>query len=172
MEHVMTQIGKLLRTAAVLAALVALPASPLFAQEISPSQLAAALDVINAQPSTASYDTLLPTIANDVTNRLIRARPDLHQEIADTVQAVALKLVVRRRELDQDVARVYAKAFSEDELKAIATFLKSPAGQKYQTDGPKVIADSFQTVQAWSDRVGTDLVDKTREDLKKQGHEF
>jgi uncharacterized protein len=172
MEHVMTQIGNLFRTAAVLAALVAVPAAPLFAQEISPSQLAAALDVINAQPSTASYDTLLPSIANDVTNRLIRARPDLHQEITDTVQAIALKLVVRRKELDQDIARVYAKAFTEEELKTIATFLKSPAGQKYQTDGPKVIADSFQAVQAWSDRMGAELVDKTREELKKQGHDF
>lgn len=168
----MTQIGKYVRTVAVVAALVAVPASPLFAQEISPSQLAAALDVINSQPATASYDTLLPSIANDVTNRLIRARPDLHQEIAETVQAIALKLVARRKELDQDVARVYAKAFSEADLKAIAAFLKSPAGQKYQTDGPKVIADLFQAVQAWSDRVGTELVDKTREELKKKGHDL
>jgi hypothetical protein len=172
MEHVMIPIGKFVRTAAVVAALVAVPAPSLVAQEISQSQLAAALDVINATTAAASFDTRLPEIANEVTNRLIRARPDLHQEIADTVQAVALKLVVRRRELDQDVARVYAKTFSEDELKAIATFLKSPAGQKYQKDGPKVFGDTLQAVQSWSDRVGAELLDKTREELKKQGHDL
>ncbi len=170
MEHMMTLIGNFVRTVAVAAALVALPASSLLAQEISPSHLAAALDVINATTAAASFDTRLPAIANEVTNRLIRARPDLHQEIADTVQAVALKLAVRRRELDQDVARVYAKAFSEDDLKAIAAFLKSPAGQKYQTDGPAVFRDTLQAVQAWSDRVGAELLDKTKEELKKQGH--
>ena len=166
----MTLIGSFVRTAAVVAALVAVPASSLLAQEISPSQLAAALDVINATTASASFDSRLPAIANEITNRLIRARPDLHQEIADTVQAVALKLVVRRRELDQDVARVYAKAFSEQDLVAIATFLKSPAGQKYQTDGPGGFRDTLQAVQAWSDRVGAELLDKTKEELKKQGH--
>ena len=166
----MTLIGNFIRTVAVAAALVALPASSLLAQEISPSHLAAALDVIAATTATASFDTRLPQLADEVTNRLIRARPDLHQEIADTVQAVALKLVVRRKELDQDVARVYAKAFSEDELKAIAAFLKSPAGQKYQTDGPTVFRDTLQAFQRWSDRVGAELLDKTKEELKNQGH--
>ena len=170
MEHVMTLIGSFVRTAAVVAALVAVPASSLLAQEISPSQLAAALDVINATTAGSSFDSRLPAIANEITNRLIRTRPDLHQEIADTVQAVALKLVVRRRELDQDVARVYAKAFSEQDLVAIAAFLKSPAGQKYQTEGPGVFRDTLQAVQAWSDRVGAELLDKTKEELKKQGH--
>jgi hypothetical protein len=168
----MTLIGNFVRTAAIAAALVTLPVSTLLAQEISASQLAAALDVINATTAARSFDTQLPQIANEVTNRLIRARPDLHQEIADTVQAVALKLVVRRRELDQDVARVYAKTFNEDELKAIAIFLKSPAGQKYQNDGPAVFRDTLQAVQSWSDRVGGELLDKTKEELKKQGHEF
>lgn len=166
----MSLIGNFVRVTAVAAALVALPTSALMAQEISQSQLAAALDVINATTATSSFDTQLPQIANEVTNQLIRIRPDLHQEIADTVQAVALKLAVRRRELDQDVARVYAKAFSEDELKAIAAFLKSPAGQKYQKDGPKVYAETLQAVQAWSDRVGAELMDKSKEELKKQGH--
>jgi len=166
----MTLIGKFVRTAAVVAALAAVPTSSLYAQEISQSHLAAALAVINATTATQSFDTRLPQLANEVTNRLIRARPDLHQEIADTVQAVALKLAVRRRELDQDVARVYAKAFTEDELKVIATFLKSPAGQKYQKDGPAVFRDTLQAVQAWSDRVGAELLDKTKEELKKQGH--
>ncbi len=168
----MISIGNFVRTAAIVAALVAVPASFASAQEISPSQLAAALDVINATTATASFDNRLPEIANEVTNRLIRARPDLHQEITDTVQAVALKLVARRRELDQDVARVYAKAFTEDELKSIAAFLNSPAGKKYQLDGPKVFADTLQAVQSWSDRVGTEMLDKTREELKKQGHEL
>ena len=166
----MTLIGKFVRAAAVAVALAALPASSVFAQEISPSHLQAALDVINATTATQSFDQRLPQIANEVTNRLIRARPDLHQEITDTVQAVALKLAVRRRELDQDVARVYAKAFTEPELKVIATFLKSPAGQKYQKDGPAVFRDTLQAVQAWSDRVGAELLDKTKEELKKQGH--
>ncbi len=85
------------------------------------------------------------------------------------MQATALKLVPRRKDLDLDIARLYAKTFSEDELVAITAFLKSPAGQKYQENGPKVFADTFNAVQAWSDRVGSELLDKSREDLEAAG---
>ncbi len=168
----MSLIGNLFRTAVLGTAIVFLPASSLLAQEITPSHLQAALDVVNATVAAQSFDQELPKVANQVADRLIRMRPDLHKQITDTVQAEALKLVVRRKDLDQDVARIYAKAFSEDELKTIAAFLKSPAGQKYQTSGPKVFTDTFNAVQAWSDRLGSELLDKTTSALKQQGYSF
>jgi hypothetical protein len=168
----MSRIGNFIRRTALAAAVAFIPASPLLAQEISQSHLAAALDVVAATTATRSFDTRLPQIANEVANRLIRSRPDLHKEISDAVQATALKLAVRRKDLDIDVARVYAKAFTEDELKSIAAFLGSPAGQKYQEDGPKVFADTFEAVQRWADRLGGELLDKTKEELKRQGHEL
>jgi hypothetical protein len=168
----MSLIGKFTRRAALVAAIAVLPASPLLAQEISQSQLAAALDLVHATIATQTFDDQLPKVASEVAARLIKQRPDLNREIADTVQATALKLVPRRKDLDLDIARLYAKVFSEDELVAITTFLKSPAGQKYQVSGPKVFADTFNAVQAWADRVGSELLDKTREALKQQGHEL
>jgi hypothetical protein len=172
MEQVMTSISRLVRSFVLGLGILLLPASASLAQEISQSQLAAALDVINATVATKSFDEQLPKVANEVTNRLVRQRPDLHTQIANAVQAEALKLAVRRKDLDLDIARVYAKAFSEDELHTIATFLKSPAGQKYQTDGPKVFADTFAAVQRWTDRLGAELLDKAKEELKRQGIEL
>ncbi len=168
----MSLIGNFVRSSVLAAAVAVVPASSLVAQEISQSHLSAALDVINATVATRSFDSRLPQVANEVANRLIRQRPDLHKEITDAVQATALKLAVRRKDLDIDIARVYAKTFSEDELATIATFLKSPAGTKYQEDGPKVFAETFDAVQRWSDRVGEELFDKSKEELKKQGHEL
>ena len=168
----MPMIGRFIRSAALATLVAAGTASVSLAQEISQSHLAAALAVVNATVATQSFDTRLPQIANEVANRLIRQRPDLHKEITDAVQATALKLAVRRKDLDVDVARVYAKTFSEDELKTIGAFLSSDAGKKYQTEGPKVFAETFDTVQRWSDRVGAELLDKSREELKRQGIEL
>lgn len=165
----MPLIGRFIRSATLAAMVAAGTTTASFAQEISQSHLAAALAVVNATLATSSFDARLPQIANEVADRLIRQRPDLHKEISDAVQATAIKLAVRRKDLDVDVARVYAKSFSEDELKVIGTFLASDAGKKYQNDGPKVFAETFETVQRWSDRVGAELLDKTREELKRQG---
>lgn len=160
------------RIAFAAAALVMVAAGPVRAQDISQSHLAAALDAVASAQASRGFDLVLPALSEKVQNQLIRMRPDLHKEITDVVEAAALKLVPRRTDLDNDVARVWAKSFSEDELHAIADFFKSPAGKKYAELGPRVIAETLQTVQGWSDRVGAELLEKSREELKKQGYEF
>jgi hypothetical protein len=151
------------------ALVLAVSASASSAQEITQSHMAAALAAVGATGGAKGFDNVLPNLANSVEQRLIRLRPDMAPKISAAVQATALKLVVRRKDLDTDVARLWARNFTEQELVVIGTFLKSPAGKKYQDLGPKLVTDTFQVVQQWSDRVGEEMLDKTKEELKKQG---
>lgn len=142
------------------------------AQEISQSHLDAALEAVKSAGAARGFDSVLPAIADRVKSRLIRVRPDLHQEISTAVEAVALRLIPRRNDLDAAVARVWARNFTEDELVTIAEFYKSPTGQKFAEIGPRVIQDSLKEVESWSTRVGEELYEKSREELTKQGYEF
>ncbi|HEY5080882.1 MAG TPA: DUF2059 domain-containing protein [Bauldia sp.] len=149
--------------------------SPGWTQEITPTQLAAGLDVVKSAKISLGFDALLPQLAARVEDRLIRVRPDLHAQIISVVEATALKLVDRRAELDSDVARVWSKQFSEDELKTIAAFYKTAAGLKFSAlAGPagQLQQGMVAAVQQWSDRVGAELLDKSREALKAQGIQF
>ncbi|MEP2741875.1 DUF2059 domain-containing protein [Bauldia litoralis] len=148
---------------------VVVPAS---AQEITQSHIDAALDALRASPASRSDDDLLPAVAEQVKSQLILMRPDLHSQISATVDTVVLALVPRRNDLDNDVARVWAKGFTEDELVTIATFYESPAGQKFNRIGPTVISDAFQVAENWAKRVREELLEKTREALKQEGVEF
>ncbi len=159
-----TRIG--LATLLVAAAL----AAPAGAQEISQSHLEAALVAVQSAGAARGFDSVLPALAERIKSRLIRIRPDLHQEISATVEAVALELVSRRADLDNAVATVWARNFTEDELVTIAEFYKSPTGQKFAEIGPRVIQDSLQSVESWSTRVGEELYEKSREALAQQGH--
>jgi uncharacterized protein len=142
------------------------------ADEITPSHMAAALEAVHSAKASKGFDNVLPLISEKVQDQIIRIRPDLYKQITDVVQQEALKLVGRRADLDNDVARIWANAFSEDELKAISAFYKSPAGLKFVNIGPQVVAGSLQAVKGWSDRVGQELLEKSREALKTQGIEF
>jgi hypothetical protein len=153
-------------------AAIALVAGPARADEITPEHLHAALDAVLSSKMANNYDNALPAISESVQSQLIRLRPDLYQKISEVVQNVALGLASRRSDLNNDVARVWANAFSEDELKAITAFYRSPAGQKFLQVGPKVAADSVQALKGWSDRVGEELMEKSREALKQEGIEF
>jgi hypothetical protein len=141
-------------------------------EEISPSHLAAALDAVQNGPDSKRLDDILPGLSLQVQNQLIQLRPDLHKEITDAVEATALKLAARRRELNNDLARVWAKGFSEQELKAIAAFYKSDAGKKLAEIGPKVIGDSLQTTRQWSNRIAEELLEKSRDELKQRNVDF
>jgi hypothetical protein len=153
---------------------VALLAAPSFAsaQEISASHLAAALDVVKNAKASRGFDNVLPTLAGQVEDRLIRQRPDLHKEITAAVEAAALKLAARRADLDNDVARVWAKHFDENELKTISDFYKTSAGQKFAEVGSLVYAETLDAVSHWSDRLGEELLDKSREEIKSAGIQF
>jgi hypothetical protein len=145
---------------------------PAAAQEVSQSHLDAALEAVQSAGAARGFDSVLPALADRVKGRLIRLRPDLHQEISATVEAVALELIARRADLNEDVARVWAKNFTEDELVTIAEFYKSPTGQKFAEIGPQVIQDSLKAVEGWSTRVGEELYERSREALTKQGFDF
>jgi hypothetical protein len=145
---------------------------PAGAQEISRSHLDAALVAVQSAGAARGFDSVLPAIAERIKGRLIRMRPDLHQEISATVEQVALQLAVRRQDLDEAVARVWAKNFTEDELVTIAEFYKSPTGQKFAEIGPRVIQDSLKSVESWSTRVGEEMYEMSRESLTKQGFEL
>lgn len=153
-------------------ALATVLAQPAGAQEISQSHLNAALVAVQSAGAARGFDSVLPAIAERVKGRLIRVRPDLYQQISVTVEQVALELAIRRKDLNEAVARVWAKAFTEDELVTIAEFYKSPTGQKFAEIGPTVIQDSLKQVESWSTRVGEEIYEKSRESLVKQGYEL
>jgi uncharacterized protein len=152
--------------------IVAFAIGPASGQEISESHLAAAVAVVNAAKATRGFDDLLPAVSQQVQNQLIRQRPDIHKQIVEVVDGEALKLVARRPELDTAIARLWARAFTEEELVSITAFYQSPAGQKFYEFGPKVISESLQAARSWSDRVREELLEKARTELKTQGVEF
>jgi hypothetical protein len=165
-----------LRRAALVAALIFVPLATVSAyaqnEEISASHLAAALDAVKNAPDARRYDDILPSLSVQAQNQLIQLRPDLHKEVTDAVEAVALKLVARRGELDNELARAWARILSEDDLKAIAAFYKSSAGKKLAEVGPKLLQDTAQTVRTWQGRVGEELLEKAREELKQRNVDF
>lgn len=168
----MSMFGVSLRAIVLAIGIVALLPAVSFAQAISESHLNAAREAVGAAKASRSFDNVLPLLSEQTQNRLIRVRPDLHAEISAVVEEIALTMVNRRDELDNDVARVWARAFTEEELATIKQFYLSSAGAKLADIGPQVINESFQAARGWSDRIGAELFEKARAELNNRGHEF
>ena len=128
----------LLSPAAAMAQQAATPAKQQApAKEVSPSHLAAAHKAIEAIHATDQFDNILLNAATKVKSELIPNNPDREEEISQMVDEKALALAPRRAALENEVARVYAQLFTEDELNAIASFYQSEAGKKLLAQGAR-----------------------------------
>lgn len=138
------------------------------AQEISASHLEAARAAIAAIDATEQFDEILPNAARALKGELIQKDPNLETLITKTVDDKALALASRRADLENESARAYAKAFSEDELKAITAFYTSPAGKKLLSEGPIVTREVVKAANIWQNGVARDLAQSVGEVLAAQ----
>ncbi|MAU98695.1 MAG: hypothetical protein CMP81_22895 [Fulvimarina sp.] len=125
--------------------------------DISDSHLAAARDAVTAIHATDQFDEILPNAATQIKSELINNRPDMEQQISDMVDDAAIGLAPRRADLETEVARIYARIFSEDELKSIASFYTSGAGEKLLAQGPLATRGMLQAAELWSRGIVRDL---------------
>jgi hypothetical protein len=168
----MSPIGQFARVAILGIAVAASPMAAAVAQEISEQHLAAALEATKHTPQIGNFDLILPRLATQVEDRFIRLRPDLHEEVVQAVEEAALRLAIRRNDLQNDIARLWAKRFSEEELAAVAAFFSSEIGQKYKAEGGALVGEISKVLDSWTERVGDELIEKSREELKKLGFEL
>ncbi len=98
---------------------------------------------------------------------MIQANPNFGDAINSTVDATALALAPRRADLEREAAVTYAKAFTADELKAIADFYNSPTGKKLLKDGPIATRALYKAADIWGQGISRDLANQSNDALQK-----
>ncbi|GGD17930.1 DUF2059 domain-containing protein [Aureimonas glaciei] len=148
----MMRRGLLALTAAGLMAI-----APAKAQDATPEHLSAARAAVAAIDSTDQFDNILMNAATQIKADLIGNNPNIQSEISDMVDDRALALAPRRADLENEVARIYARLFTEQELKDIAAFYESAAGKKLIAQGPVASREVMAAADVWSNGIVRDL---------------
>lgn len=147
----------MIRGLLALAALGVMAVAPVKAQEATPAHLAAARSAVNAIESTDQFDNILLNAATQIKADLIGNNPDMQSAISDMVDDKAIALAPRRADLENEVARVYAKLFTEQELNDIAAFYSSEAGKKLLKMGPAASREVLAAADIWTNGIVRDL---------------
>ncbi|MCF6322072.1 MAG: DUF2059 domain-containing protein [Rhizobiaceae bacterium] len=150
-------------------AVVVVSNAPLQAQEISEEHIAAAKKAISATSGTEQLNGILPAAADNLAGQLIASRPDLEAQITDFVNESALELAPRRGDLEKEVAMIYARVFSEEELLKISEFFSTTPGQKFLTELPLIIREMGKASNLWGTGINRDLSKKVQEKLDAAG---
>lgn len=136
------------------------------AQEPTQAQLDAARAAIRALHATDEFDAILPNAAEALKHSLIQADPNLQKAITATVDQKALEMAGRRGDLEKEIATIYAKTFTTEELKAIADFYNSGPGKALLDKGPVVTRETLKAARIWSNGIARDLAEETNKALE------
>ncbi|WAJ30652.1 DUF2059 domain-containing protein [Antarcticirhabdus aurantiaca] len=151
----------------LLASLMLVCSASVQAQEISSGHLAAARSAIGAIQATEQFDNILLNAATQIKAELIVNNPNLQGEISTMVDDKAIELAARRGDLENEVARVYAKLFTEQELNEIAAFYQTDAGKKLLSQGPVATREMMSAADVWANGIMRDLRTSAGEGMRQ-----
>lgn len=136
----------------------------------SASAIAAARQLVELKGGAAMFDPVIVSVIEQTKNALLQTNPQLAKDLNDVATQLRTEFTPRRNELMNEAAKLYAAAFTEQEIKDMTTFYKSPLGSKMLATEPRVIDATFNFVEQWGPRVAEEAMNRFRAEMKKKGH--
>ena len=144
---------------ALLVAVSLLGARPGAAQEPSPDAVAAARELVAASHAA---EQLKPAI--------VQGRAEVARDFDALAPQLIESLSAQSAAFADGVAMIYARNFSADELRQLASFYRSPIGQAFLSKMPVIAQQSMALGQQLGQSVAGELRDRMIEELRKRGH--
>ena len=113
----------------------AAPAQP----KASPAAIAAAREILQIKNATAMYTGAVPGLVEKTKIALIQQNLNYQKDLNEVAPIVAQQLSGRQNEIGEGMAQIYASEFTEQELKDLVTFYRSPLGKKLIDAEPRAI---------------------------------
>jgi hypothetical protein len=152
-------------------ALAQQPAAPA-AKPASPTAIAAAKEILAMKNANAMYANAVPNIVAQTKDSLLQANLNYQKDLNEVAVIVAQSLAGKEKEIGEGMAQVYAGEFSEQELKDLVTFYKSPLGQKLLTTEPKAIQLSMSYMNQWAQSFAETVNAQFRAEMRKRGKQI
>jgi uncharacterized protein len=137
-------------------------------KQAPPAALAAARELLSMKNAAAMYQAAVPNIVEQTKNALIQQNLNYQKDLTELAPVVAKNLAGREKEIGEGMAQIYANEFSEQELKDLVTFYKTPLGQKLLTTEPRAIQFSMSYTNQWAMVFAGTVNEEFRAEMKKR----
>ena len=118
------------------------------------------------------YANAVPNLVEQTKNVLMQSNLNYQKDLNEVAVIVAKKLAGREKEIGDGMAQVYANEFTEQELKDLVDFYKSPLGQKLLASEPRAIQFSMSYMNQWAQSFAEVVNGQFRAEMKKRGKEI
>lgn len=158
--------------AIILAALIGLSgAAPVLAQAGSDAAaIAEARKMMEITKAAETTRQMLPAMSRMVGDLLSRANPGLDPQVRSAMDDLFLpEMTARLPAFIDEIAILYTKYFTLEELRQINAFYASPVGQKTASVMPQIMQQSMQMGSVWGQQMALDVLQKLAPKLRERG---
>lgn len=138
----------------------------------TPAAMAAAREILAMKNASAMYGSAVPNIVEQTKNALLQSNLNYQKDLNEVAIIVAKNLAGREKEIGEGMAKVYVNEFTEQELKDLVTFYKSPLGQKLLSTEPRAIQFSMAYMNQWAQLFADTVNGQFRAEMRKRGKEI
>jgi len=139
-------------------------------QQPSAASIQVAKQLIAVTGATAVFNPLIAGVVEQAKILFLQQNPALAKDLNEVAAKIRTDLQPRFSEISDEVAKLYAANFTEQELKDVLAFYQSPSGKKLLTTQPKVIDASMGFAGDWANKLSDEVIAKMRDEMKKRGH--
>lgn len=136
---------------------------------VSPSAMQAARDLLAAKNVAQVYSGAVPNIIERAKAQLLANNLNYQKDLNEISVSIAQANAGKEKEIGEQMAKIYANDFTEQEMKDLTAFYKSPLGQKLLTTEPKSIQASMGYMSQWAQTFGESVVAEFRTQMQKRG---
>lgn len=117
------------------------------------------------------YDSFVPQFSAQVRQNTV-TRPELTKDLDQVLDALKPELEQQKQAMVDTALRFYASAFAEADLKELVAFFKTPVGQKYLQNAPRLLDVLAAETHRWTAKTSEFLMTRVRAEMAKRGHQL
>jgi uncharacterized protein len=159
-------------TARAVALGLALAAAAISAQAQQPSAatLASARELMEIKGVKNLVEPVVVGVVQQTTGTILQTNPGLSKDLDEVSAQLRTEYQPRIAEMTNEIVKLYAARFTEQELKEAVAFYKTPTGKKILAEEPKILDETYARVQQWAVRLQSEVSARVRAEMKKRGH--
>ncbi|RTL51282.1 MAG: DUF2059 domain-containing protein [Bradyrhizobiaceae bacterium] len=138
----------------------------------TPAGIGYAKEILALKHVDILYKDAVPNLVERVKLVLTQNNLNYQKDLNDVSLKVATDLAGREREIGEQLAKIYATQFTEQELKDLLAFYKSPLGTKSLQQEPQVFEVARQFMDEWAAKMSGEINTKFRLEMKARGKDI
>jgi hypothetical protein len=138
----------------------------------TPAAIALAKELLTLKSASGLYAGAVAGTVQKTRDVLMQSNLNYQKDLNEVAVVVAKNMAGSEKELGDAMAKIFATDFTEQELKDLVAFHKSPLGQKLLAQEPKSIQASMAFIGQWAQSFSEKVNGEFRAEMRKRGKDI